>query len=62
MRSIYCNKIIYLFLENVEVVDDNTNEEVQSEERAEYDEDDEVEIVIESIFTTWLLVNLKHEK
>ena len=46
----------HFFLESVEVVDDDTNEEVQSEERSTNDEEDEVEVDVDVALQTRLFV------
>jgi len=47
------------FLLHIEVVDDDTDEEIESEERTEDDEEDEVEVhEVTSVFF-WLLTNLR---
>lgn len=56
----------HLFLLLVEVVNDDTNEEVQGEEGTEDDEDDKVDVHVEVDLIHWLLFNLtrrdgKHE-
>lgn len=48
----------HLFLLLVEVVDDDTDEEVQGEEGAKDDEDDEVDVHVEVDLVLWLLFNL----
>ena len=40
------NSALVLLLERVEVVDDDTDEQVEGEERAAHDEDDKVEVVV----------------
>lgn len=50
----------YLFLLLVEVVDNHTNKEVESEERTEDDEDDKVEVHVEVHFVLRLVLQLKH--
>ena len=44
---------------HVEVVNDDTNEEVQREERPEYDKHNEVEIHVRFAFEFGLLIQLK---
>ena len=46
----------YLFLESVEVVDDDSDEEVEGEEGAADDEEDEVEVDVDVALQTRLLV------
>lgn len=49
----------YLFLLLVEVVDDDTDEKVQGEERPEDNEDDEVDVHVEVVFPLRLLFILR---
>ena len=49
----------YLFLEHVEVVDDDTNKEVESEEGADDDKDDEEPVLVEVVHVAWLLIYLE---
>lgn len=39
---------VYLFLEDIEVVDNDTNEQIESEESTKYDECHEVDIPVQS--------------
>lgn len=48
----------YLFLLLVEVVNDHTNEEVEGEERAKYDENDKVDVHIDVDFIVGLVFHL----
>lgn len=48
----------YLFLLLVEVVNDDTNEEVEGEESSKDDEDDKVDVHVEVDLVHWLLFNL----
>lgn len=52
----------YLFLLLVEVVNDDTDEKVQGEERPENNEHDEVDVHVEVVFPLGLLFILKGEK
>ena len=47
-----------LLLEHVEVVDDDSDEEVEREEGSANDEDDEVKVVVQAGFPLGLLVHL----
>lgn len=49
----------HLFLLLVEVVDDDTNEEIKCEEGAKDNEDDEIDVHVQIIFILWLIFNLK---
>jgi len=49
----------YLAFLHVEVVNDDTNEEVECEERAEDDEKDEIQVGVSAVFSFWLLVHLQ---
>lgn len=51
----------HLFLLLVEVVDDDTDEKVQGEERPEDNEDDEVDVHVEVVFPLGLLFILRGE-
>ena len=53
---------IHLLLQRIEVVDYDTDEEVEGEEWSADDEDDEVEVVVEARFILRLLVNLTNAK
>lgn len=48
----------HLFLLHVEIVDDDTNEEVQCEEGTKDDEEDKVEVHADSVLCYGLLVSL----
>ena len=48
----------HLFLQHVEVVDDDTNEQVEGEEGTKHDEDDEEQIVVERVLAAGLLINV----
>lgn len=50
--------VSYLFLLLVEVVDDHTNEEVEREEGAEYDENNKVDIHVDVDFVVGLVFHL----
>ena len=49
--------VTYLFLEHVEVVDDDTDEEIECEEGSADDEDDEVDVIINGSFPFGLLIH-----
>ena len=49
----------YLFLLLVEVVNDDTDEQVQGEERPKDDEDDKIDIHVEVVFPLGLLLVLE---
>lgn len=55
-------KNTYLFLLLIEVVDDDSDEEVQGEERPEDDEEDKVEVHVDVHLTNGLLTNLYQKK
>ena len=61
MTPLVLNATLYLLFQCVEVVDDDTDEEVEGEEGAADDEDDKVEVVIEACLILRLLVNLQLE-
>lgn len=48
----------YLFLLLVEVINDDTDEEVQGEERAEDDEDDKVDVHVQVVLVDGLILHL----
>lgn len=48
----------HLFLLLVEVINDDTNEEVESEEGSKDDKEDKVEVHVDVVLTYGLLVNL----
>ena len=52
----------YLFLLLVEVVNDDTDEQVQGEERPKDDEDDKIDIHVEVVFPLGLLLVLEGRK
>lgn len=52
----------YLFLLLIEVVDDDTDEEVQCEEGTEDDEDDKVDVHVYVVLVHWLVFHLCSEK
>jgi len=58
--NIYLKKLAgdYFAFLHVEVVDDDTNEEVESEEGAEDDEDDEVHVHVSAVLALRLLTHL----
>lgn len=43
----------------IEIVNNDTNEEVECEERAKDDEDDKVDVHVEVDLIRWLLLDLK---
>ena len=49
---------MYLILLFVELIDDDTDEQVEREEGTEHDEEDEVEIHVDGVLTVRLLVQL----
>ena len=54
-----CLKIdTYLFLLFVEVINDDTNEQVQGKERSKNDEEDKVKVHVDIYFLYWLLPQL----
>lgn len=50
---------MYLLLEHVEVVDDDTNEEIQREEGPNNDEDDKEQVRNKGVFSPRLFIHLK---
>lgn len=56
--SFFCCDTYLSFL-LVEVIDDDTDEEIEGEEGAEYDEDDKVQVHVEVDFSDGLLLHLK---
>ena len=52
----------YLFLLFVEIVNDHTNEQVESEKGSEDDEKDKVKVHVNVDLTNWLLTQLKIQK
>lgn len=53
---VFCGAYLSLLL--VEVIDDDTNEEVEGEEGAEDDEDNEVQVHVKVNLFDWLLLHL----
>ena len=51
-------KSAYLFLLLIEVVDDDTDEEVEGEEGSEDDEDDKVDVHVQVVFVDGLVLHL----
>jgi len=49
----------YLAFLHVEVVDDDADEKVESEKRAEDDEEDEIHVHIIAVLSFWLLIRLQ---
>ena len=43
----------------VELVDDDANEKVQSEETSKHDEGNKVDVEIEAVLEAWLVIQLK---
>ena len=54
-------KLAYLFLLLIEVVNDHTNEEIKGEEGAEDDEDDKVDVHVDVVFIDGLAFHLKEK-
>lgn len=52
----------HLFLLLVEVIDDDTNEEVEGEERAEYNKDDKIDVHVDVVLIFWLVFHLRRER
>lgn len=52
----------YLFLLLVEVINDDTNKEVECEERAKYNEDNKVDIHVDVVLILWLVFHLRRER
>lgn len=58
--------MLYIYVVNThlsflltEIVNNDTNEEIEGEEGAKYDEDDKVEVHVEVDFSDWLFLHLK---
>ena len=49
----------YLLFLLIEVIDDDTNKEIEGEERAKDNEEDEVDVHVDVNFPDWLITNLK---
>ena len=49
----------YLLFLLIEVIDDDTNKEIEGEERAKDNEKDEVDVHVDVNFSDWLITNLK---
>ena len=49
-----------LLLQSIEVLNDDANDEVESEERAEDDKDDKIAVIEERGLVLRLLINLRH--
>ena len=49
----------YLLFLLIEVIDDDTNKEIEGEERAKDNEEDEVDVHVDVNFPDWLVTNLK---
>ena len=49
----------YLLFLLIEVIDDDTNKEIEGEERAKDNEEDEVDVHVDVYFSDWLITNLK---
>ena len=56
MRLIFKGNISHLFLESIEVVNDDTNEEVESEEGTAYNENNKINVCINVVFSFWLFI------
>ena len=52
----------YLFLQSIEVINDDSNKQVQGEERTDNYEHDEIEIRNKTVFPFRLSVNLKKKR
>lgn len=52
----------YLFLLLIEVVNDHTNEEIEGEEGAEYDEDHKVDVHVDVDLIVRLVFHLKRKQ
>lgn len=49
----------YLFLQSIEVINDDSNKEVQGEERTDNYKHNKVKIRNKTVLAFWLIVNLK---
>ena len=49
----------YLLFLLIEVIDDDTNKEIEGEERAKDNEEDKVDVHVDVNFSDWLITNLK---
>lgn len=52
----------YLFLQSIEVINDDSNKQVQGEERTDNYEHDEVEIRNKTVLAFRLIINLKKKR
>lgn len=52
----------YLFLQSIEVINDDSNKQVQGEERTDNYEHDEVEIRNKTVLAFRLIINLKKKE
>lgn len=52
----------YLFLLLVEVINNHTNEEIEGEERAKYNEDDKIDIHVDVVLILRLVFHLRREQ
>ena len=52
----------YLLLLLIEVIDDDSNEEIEGEEGAKDDEEDKVDVHVDVDLSNWLVSNLKREE
>ena len=57
-----CGEETYLFLLLIEVINDDTNEQVQGEEGAEDDEDDKVDVHVDVVLILRLLIRLSKDR
>ena len=48
----------HLLLQSIEIINDDSNEEVEGEEGSTDNKDDKVEVIVEACFILWLLVDL----
>jgi len=49
----------YLAFLHLEIVDNDADEKVEREERAEHDKEYEIHVHIDAVFACWLLINLQ---
>lgn len=52
----------YLFLQSIEVINDDSNKQVQGEERTDNYEHDEIEIRNKTVLAFRLIINLKKKR
>ena len=48
----------YLLFEAVEVVNNDSDEEIQDKKRTHYDEDNVVEVIVKAVLLNWLFIRL----